>query len=636
MDIRMQSRALLLMYSLFLRGSTNAHRIPYIPAKTEIPERSAGDTRPVTPEAVGIPSGTVRELLRTLERDRGSVVHAIGMARAGNVFSLAAAPAYRTDIRHQTHSLCKTVTGLSVGMLWDEGKIDLDAPAYRLVGQGLPPILTPRMRAVTVRHLLCMTSGVNFGEIGSVTEEDWVRCFFESNVAFAPGSSFFYNSMNSYILSVIVERITGMTLHDFAAERIFKPLGIRPTLWETCPRGHTKGGWGLYLSIEDMLKLGELIAGGGDFRGTRLLSREWMRMMVKPHAKTPEGIGPYDYGFHVWVGRQNRTVLANGMLGQNIWIHPRNHLVIAVNAGNCELFQTGSMLDSFERLMTVPFERTSLRRNTRAANLLRAQEFTFFRSRTWTHPQKADVPWWDGTLPAEKWKQLEGRPYLARKNNLGILPLFVMLMQNNLAAGISSLTFSTEEGVHILTVTEGEERYRLPIGFGEYTESVLTVRGEKYAVAARGEFCDDTDGEPILKIDLIFPEMASARRLRLYYDTEKPSLVLSEQPGRQMLDPLISLLEFTPRGKLLGGILRPQVEKELIAYRIRTCYEPTLRLGRGTPPAADESSLLDGDPLDLLDEGTDLAEPAAVPKKRTPSSKKPTAPKKKRTSLKKE
>ena len=626
MDIRMQSRALLLMYSLFLRGSTNAHRIPFIPSKTTIPERSAGDTRLVTPEAVGIPSGTVRELLRTLERDRGSVMHAIGMARAGNVFSLAAAPAYRTDIRHQTHSLCKTVTGLAIGLLWDEGKIDLDAPAYRLVETGLPPLLTPRIRAITVRHLLTMTAGVNFGEVGSVTEEDWVRCFFESNVAFAPGSTFFYNSMNSYILSVIVERITGKTLADFVAERIFAPLGIRPTLWESCPRGHTKGGWGLYLSIEDMLKLGELIASGGVFRGTRLLSRVWMRMMVKPHAKTPDGIGPYDYGFHVWVGRQNRTVLANGMLGQNIWVHPKNHLVIAMNAGNCELFQTGTMLETVERLMTVPFERTSLRHNTRAANLLRATEASFFQSRTWTHPQKADVPWWDGLLPADKWKRLEGRPYLARKNNLGILPLFVILMQNNLSAGISSLAFSTEAGVHYLTVTEGEEQYRLPIGFGEYAEAVLTVRGEKYAVAVRGEFCDDTDGEPILKIDLLFPEMASARRLRLYYDTDKPTLVLSEQPGRQMLDPLISLLEFTPRGRLLGGILRPQIEKELIAYRIRTCYEPTLRLGRGAPPAAEEEPLLSGDPLELLGEVEEMQ--AAPAKKKRTAAKRSTAKKK--------
>lgn len=615
MDIRMQSRALLLLYSLFLRGSTNAHRIPYIPSKTVIPERSAGDTRLVTPEAVGIPSETVSELLRTLEHDRSSVLHAIGMSRGGNVFSLAAAPAYRTDIRHQTHSLCKTVTGLAVGMLWDEGKIDLDAPAHRLVGSGLPPILTPRMRAVTVRHLLTMTAGVNFGEIGSVTEEDWVRCFFESNVAFAPGSSFFYNSMNSYILSVIVERITGRTLHDFVAERIFAPLGIRPTLWETCPRGHTKGGWGLYLSIEDMLKLGELIACGGRYGNVRLLSREWMRMMVKPHAKTPDGIGDYDYGFHVWVGRRHRTVLANGMLGQNIWVHPKNHLVIVMNAGNCELFQTGEMLAAIERIMTAPFETTSLRRNTRAANLLRAREAAFFGSRTWTHPQKADDRWWDGKLASEKWKELEGRPYLARKNNLGILPLFVMLMQNNLAGGISALSLSTEGGVRTLTITEGEERYRLPVGFGEYAESVLTVRGERYAVAVRGEFCDDTDGEPILKIDLIFPEMASARRLRLYYDTEKPSLVLTEQPGRQMLDPLISLLEFTPGGKLLGGILRPQVEKELIANRIRACYEPTLRLGRGEPPAPEEEALLENDDLALLGEAFGKAEPTA--RKRT-------------------
>ena len=103
-------------------------------------------------------------------------------------------------------------------------------------------------------------------------------------------------------------------------------------------------------------------------------------------------------------------------------------------------------------------------------------------------------------------------------------------------------------------------------------------------MAVRAEFCDDTDGDPILKLEILFPEMACARRMRIYYDAEHPTIVLSEQPGRHMIDEYVKLFDHIPYGRLLGAVIRPQLERDSIAYRVRTCYEPTLCLGRGTPP----------------------------------------------------
>lgn len=591
MDIRMQRRAVTLLYRLFLRNSTEAHQIPYTPSKTELPPPSPDLPGLVSPEAVGIPSARMTEFLHALERERDAKMHAVAAARAGNTFLLAAAPGYAVDMRHQTHSMCKTITGLCIGILVDEGKLTLDTPAYRAVGEGLPPLLSPRMRSVTVHHLLSMTAGVVFAEVGSVTEENWVRSFFESSVAFAPGSDFSYNSMNSYILSVIVERLSGMPLAEFARERILRPLGIADTLWESCPGGHTKGGWGMYLSCADMLKIGELIANGGTYGGVRILSREWMRTMVKTHAETPESFGGYDYGYHIWVARDRSAFLCNGMLGQNIWIHPKNQLVVVTTAGNCELFQDGAMFGLLHRYFTPPLGTTSLKPNRQDLAALRAAEAGFFAGRTWSHPHDPNTPLRDGGIPRELWDTLGEREYLTEKNNFGILPLFIMLMQNNLATGISKVSFAREGDAYFVTVREGAESYRLPVGFLEYLPSVISVRGERYRVACRAEFCDDTDGEPILKLEILFPELASSRRMRLYYDTEKPTLVLSEAPGRTLLDDILRLFDFIPRAKLLGGILRSQMEREMIAYRVRACYEPTLRLGRGSVP---ENSLYSG------------------------------------------
>ena len=583
MDIRMQGRAVSLLYHLFLKNSTSAHQIPYLPAKIR-PYTTAEPPDLYSPETLGVSSVAVDAFLTALERERAAVIHTVALSRAGKLLMHAAAPGYTTGIRHQTHSMCKTVTGLCIGMLLDEGRIELDAPAYQLIGSGLPPILSPRTKAITVRHLLTMTAGVSFAEVGAVTEVDWVRSFFESAVLFSPGSKFSYNSMNSYILSVILERVTGMTLAAFAAERLFAPLGIRDVFWESCPMGHTKGGWGLYLSVYDMLKLGEVVLNGGTYGGVRLLSRHFMRQMLKPHAKTPESLGDSDYGFHIWVARDRSSYLFNGMLGQNIWIHPKNGLVLAINAGNCELFQTGGMHALLARHLGERLNSASLKPNRTALRELREHEKRFFLGRTWTHATAPSLPAPGGITPEEGFARLAEKPYLAEQNNFGILPLFVMLMQNNLSAGIRSLSFQKEGTEYFLELLEGEEVYRLPIGFTDYKEASLTVRGEEYLVATRAEFCDDTDGEPILKLELLFPEMASARRMRLYYDTDKPTLVLSEQPGRQMIDSFLQLIDFIPYGKLLGNIVRSQVEKELIAYRIRACYEPTLRLDRDSEP----------------------------------------------------
>ena len=584
MDIRMQRRALSLLVRLFLMNSTKAHQIPYIPQKTVVPDPSPLTEELTAPEAVGLSSAQLDSFLSALEKQREVAMHGLLVAREGKPVLAAAAPGYGVAVRHQTHSMCKTITGLCIGILVGEGRLDIDTPAYRIIGDGLPALLSGRTKAITVRHLLSMSSGVFFNEMGAVTEEDWVRAFFDSSVTFVPGKKFAYNSMNSYILSVIVERITGMTLAAFAEERIFRPLGIEKTLWEACPRGHTKGGWGLYLSLSDMWKIGELIRNMGCYHHRRIVPREWIAEMAKPHSKTPEGMGSYHYGFHIWVARDRTALLCNGMLGQNIWIHPKNRMVIVTQASNSELFQTGPMCRIIAEHFSGLIPRDPLPENTEALRALREHEAAFFSGRTWTHPTAPTAPGRDGNIPAELFAKISKKPYLAERNNFGILPLFVILMQNNLSAGIRKLALSEDAGEYYATLCEGNESYKIPLGFTKYRESILSVRGERYLLRSRAEFCDDTNGEPILKIDLIFPELASTRRLCLYYAAEKPTLVLSEQPGRQLLTELIALFEYVPRGKLLGNILKSQVEKEFIAYRIRAAYEPSLRLGYDEAP----------------------------------------------------
>lgn len=101
-----------------------------------------------------------------------------------------------------------------------------------------------RLKKLTVKDLLTMSSGVVFNETGVITEENWTEGFFTSGVKFIPGSSFNYNSMNTYILSVIVKKVTGEGLCEFLEPRLFEPLGIRDYFWEKSQQGIEKGGLG--------------------------------------------------------------------------------------------------------------------------------------------------------------------------------------------------------------------------------------------------------------------------------------------------------------------------------------------------------------------------------------------------------
>ena len=140
--------------------------------------------------------------------------------------------------------MCKSITGMAIGLLIDEGKLSLDENIYNIFPGKVNPLFKIFRPEITVRHLLTMTSGVTFNESGIVSGNDWLESYLNAPVTGKPGTEFQYNSLNTYVLSAIVSAKTEMTLEEYLRPRLFEPLGITRYLWETCPKGITKGGWG--------------------------------------------------------------------------------------------------------------------------------------------------------------------------------------------------------------------------------------------------------------------------------------------------------------------------------------------------------------------------------------------------------
>lgn len=237
-----------------------------------------------------------------------------------------------------TFSFSKTVVSMAVGMAVTEGLLTVEDSVVSFFPEKQPPLFrSPRMAAMKVRHLLTMTSGANFSEAGSEMERDWVRGFFYSDCACMPGEKFHYNSMNSYLLAAILRKVTGQTLTEYLTPRLFEPLGIPPVYWETCPMGIEKGGWGLYLRVTDMAKLGELCLRGGVWEGKRILSEEWLKEMLSFEVET-EHDGMTRYGYQLWSFPAPHSYQFNGVFGQYAVVLPELDMVIATTGGDASLF----------------------------------------------------------------------------------------------------------------------------------------------------------------------------------------------------------------------------------------------------------------------------------------------------------
>ena len=514
--------------------------VPYYPQKTAISSYEERYFVRSVPEKYGISSKRIYNMLCELEAERRANIHSLMILTHGEVIAECSRDGYDVNMWHLSHSMSKTVTGMAIGMLLDDGKL---SPDMRLIDI-LPDYTYKDKRFANIRlhHLLSMTSGVSFSEAGSVTERDWCATFFSSSMKFAPGTKFNYNSMNSYILAKVVSKVSGKGLEKFLGERLFSPLGIKNFFWEKSPEGIAKGGWGLYLSCESWAKIGQMILSGGVFDGKRILSEEWVRRSTMTHATAPEADGDFNYGYQLWVGRNSEEILFNGMLGQNVWICPRNDIVAVVFSGNNEIFQNSPAMEIIRKYLGCEIGDTLHKRDIK---VLHERETRFFDSRRWVRPmnKKRGLLTWLGVRSKvpfdERFSNILGS-YAFGKNGEGILPLFIRGMQNNLDSAIEQITFDRYADSLYMIFRERGEDYRVEVGLYDYKETVLNFRGEKYIVKVMGEALLTADGEEEYRIEFLFPELPNTRMLTVKRQNEaKINIFMSEVPNNKIIDALI-------------------------------------------------------------------------------------------------
>lgn len=253
---------------------------------------------------------------------------------------------------HDARSVTKSVVGILFGLAVREGRIpDLDAPVLDYFPEHAE-LRTPERLAIRLRHLLAMTSGLEWNEstrpygdpANSETQMDGAAdpyLFVLSRpVAHPPGSHWEYSGGDTMLLAGVIERATGERLETFAERVLFRPMGISRHEWLAYPDGAAIAASGLRLAPRDMAKLGRLYLAGGRWRGRQLVPEEWVRASLSPQAVISERpIGLQRYGYHWYLGtarlgeRSLPYFAAIGWGGQRVVAIPSLELVMVLNAG---------------------------------------------------------------------------------------------------------------------------------------------------------------------------------------------------------------------------------------------------------------------------------------------------------------
>jgi CubicO group peptidase (beta-lactamase class C family) len=294
-----------------------------------------------TPEEQGIPSSAILSFVDGAEQ-KVDAVHSFMIVRHGHVVSEGWWAPYAADEPHVLYSLSKSFTSTAVGLAIAEGKMSLDDTLLKIFPDEAPASPSKNLSSMRVRDLLRMSSGQRDEDIKSFPftgKADLVRTFLEYPVPDIPGTHFVYNTPAAYMLSAIVQKVTGQTVRDYLQSRLFEPLGIAQPKWDESAQGVSFGGFGLNLRTEDIARFGQLYLQKGQWQGRQLLPAAWVEEATS--LQTANGSDPTSdwnqgYGYQFWRCRHG-FFRGDGAFGQFCIVMPQYDAVVAITSGTGDM-----------------------------------------------------------------------------------------------------------------------------------------------------------------------------------------------------------------------------------------------------------------------------------------------------------
>jgi CubicO group peptidase (beta-lactamase class C family) len=251
----------------------------------------------------------------------------------------------RVNISSNVYSCTKSISSALIGIAIDQSYLSLDDRLVDIFSHLTIQNLDSRKEAITVEHLLTMTSGLPWDEwtypYGNpnndwnrmTTSPNWVEFVINRPMTNTPGTRWVYNTGGSHLLSAIVHQTTGRSTLDFADEHLFGPLGITEYYWSQDPQGNVNGGSSLQLRARDMAKFGFLYLHNGTWDNQQIISSSWVAASSIGHATVSSST---EYGYQWWIHPNVGAFAAHGYMNQHIYVIPDQDMVVVFTARSSE------------------------------------------------------------------------------------------------------------------------------------------------------------------------------------------------------------------------------------------------------------------------------------------------------------
>jgi CubicO group peptidase (beta-lactamase class C family) len=332
-----------------------------------------------TPAAEGINSEAIESLVVDLESGEYGLVDAFMLIRNGKVVAdyrfthdYAAIgseydttnhqynydhpdwhPYLRDTDLHTLQSVTKSITSIALGIAIDKKLLGgVDTPVMPFFETYSPYVTDARKESTTLEDFLTMRSGIQWNTEGAYgsgihstdlleASDEWIRFVLDQPTDTTPGSRYEYNDGVSVLLGKIMREATGKRMDEWAQEHLFKPIGIEDFYWKITPDGEADTEGGLYLTTEDLARIGYLLLRGGEWNGLQVVSSEWVEAStaavvadIAPENDRPDA----GYGYQWWIPDAENGVTqvfaGNGYGGQFLLVSPAHDIVAVFNGWN--------------------------------------------------------------------------------------------------------------------------------------------------------------------------------------------------------------------------------------------------------------------------------------------------------------
>ncbi|MBQ7203113.1 MAG: serine hydrolase [Eubacterium sp.] len=471
----------------------------------------------VTPEEVNVDSKKIKRFLDEITA-KNLGLQSFTVVRHDKVCAQGFFAPYAKEYPHVLYSMSKSLTSTAVGFAVDEGLIKLDDkvvdffPEYKLLTK------SPHNKQLTVEMLLTMRSDKFITPFEEKGNTDWIKLFFAAPFMMKPGTKFNYVSENTFMLSAIVSKVTGMSALDYLNEKMFKPLGIEKPFWEADGKGNSAGGWGCYMKSEDLAKFFlPYIHGGKWLDGTQLIPEFWVEEALKKqtdsvHDGAPDIINGYGYQF--WKNPVPNSFRADGLFGQRCFMFPEYDALVVLNCGEAEDYK---VMEVFWKYFPVCFKSQELKEDKDSVKALNEKIASL------SMPKLAVTP-----RNTAKESLIEGRKIACKTNEYtSVVTITTTQMLFNKPGKLSLMKFNFTDDSVLFTWKEKDYQNTVEAGMNGEPKMREIKLGDLH-FHAFSQAAWQPDGS--LKLWIRPVESAHERRFTFYFDGNNVRVVNEAYP----------------------------------------------------------------------------------------------------------